>query len=347
MTEDPRDQRIRELEAEISKQAGIIEELQAKLAKFERLAGINSQNSSMAPSSDKPWQKKLRALKPSGSGRKRGGQKGHKGHKRELLETEACDAVHSVMPESCGHCATSLTGQPSAGLRRHQVTELPEIRPRVDEYQLHQVCCPQCGKQSEAALPEGVPQSSFGPRLVATVGLLTGSFRLSKRQAQALLQTTLGTEVALGSISRAERQLSAALDCAYAGAQAHVQQATNKHADETRWSVQSQKHWLWVGCTEQVAVFRIDASRSAVAAKALLATPSGILVTDRYKGYNYWPMAQRQVCARALETRVSQLGRVQQAQLLSAHRQRARALRQAPLSRLASRTGRHAHAPCV
>ncbi len=73
----------------------------------------------MVPSTDKPWQKKLRALKPSGSGRKRGGQKGHKGHKRELLETEACDAVHSVMPESCGHCATSLTRQPSAGLRRH------------------------------------------------------------------------------------------------------------------------------------------------------------------------------------------------------------------------------------
>ena len=41
-----------------------------------------------------------------------------------------------------------------------------------------------------------------------------------------------------------------------------------------------EKHWLWVGCTEQVSAFRIDASRDAVAARALLATPSGILVTD-------------------------------------------------------------------
>ena len=109
-------------------------------------------------------------------------------------------------------------------------------------------------KQSAASraklrCPRAYRKAGFGPRLVATVGLLTGSFRLSKRQAQALLQTTLGTEVALGSISRAERQLSAALDCAYAGAQTHVQQATNKHADETRWPVQSQKHWPWVSCT--------------------------------------------------------------------------------------------------
>ena len=132
---------------------------------------------------------------------------------------------------------------------------------------------------------------------MATVGRLTGSFRLSKRQAQALLQTTLGTEVAPGSISRAERQLSAALGCAYAGAQAHVQQATNKHADETRWSVQSQKHWLWVGCTERVAVFRIDASRNAVAAKALLDTPNGILVTDRSRAVRLKPPCAR--CASA------------------------------------------------
>ena len=87
------------------------------------------------------------------------------------------------------------------------------------------------GQAEEVALPEGVPQISIGPRLVRTAGPLTVSFRLSKRQARALLQTTLGTRIALGSMSRAERRLSAALGCAYAGAQAHVQRAAVKHGD--------------------------------------------------------------------------------------------------------------------
>jgi transposase len=48
---------------------------------------MNSSNSSLPPSSDTPWNKpKLRPSIPSG--KKRGGQKGHKGHHRELVPTD-------------------------------------------------------------------------------------------------------------------------------------------------------------------------------------------------------------------------------------------------------------------
>src|SRR5262245_50451730 len=49
------------------------------------------------------------------------------------------------------------------GLLRHQVTELPALKPLVTEYQLHALCCRQCGGVTRAPWPEGVPERAFGP----------------------------------------------------------------------------------------------------------------------------------------------------------------------------------------
>ena len=57
---------------------------------------------------------------------------------------------------------------------RHQVWELPEIKPQVTEYQRHRLVCPCCGETTCAELPAGVPVGQAGPRLVAFVGLADG-----------------------------------------------------------------------------------------------------------------------------------------------------------------------------
>lgn len=71
-------QRIAELEAENAELRSQLAAALARIAELEAKLGMNSSNSSMPPSSDKPWNKpKLRPRIPSG--KKRGGQKGHKG----------------------------------------------------------------------------------------------------------------------------------------------------------------------------------------------------------------------------------------------------------------------------
>jgi hypothetical protein len=64
---------------------------------------------------------------------------------------------------------------------RHQVGELPDIKPLVTEYQRHRLTCPCCGETTRGALPPGVPTGQAGPRLAAFVALLTGCFKQSKR----------------------------------------------------------------------------------------------------------------------------------------------------------------------
>ena len=86
------------------------------------------------------------------SKKKRGGQPGHKKHERPLIPTEDCDDVKPLKPTECRRCGEKLSGSDPEPLR-HQVWELPEIKPHVTEYQRHRLACPACGETTCAELP--------------------------------------------------------------------------------------------------------------------------------------------------------------------------------------------------
>lgn len=104
---DPRDARIAELEAQLRAVLARIAELEARL-------GLNSRNSNKPPSSDGPGVE--RGTKPA-TGRKPGGQKGHKGHKRELLPPEKVDSTVALHPEECSRCGDALVKKEGAPAR--------------------------------------------------------------------------------------------------------------------------------------------------------------------------------------------------------------------------------------
>jgi len=201
--QDPRDARIAELEAKVEALTKALEKALARIGELEAQLAQTSQNSSKPPSSDPPG-----APRPSKdpTGRARGGQPGHKQHKRERLEP---DEVVAVVPERCGRCQRRLRGRDPSP-RVHQVIELPEIRPHVTDYELHELGCA-CGARTRASLPEGVPTSAFGPRLTAAVALCSGRYRMPKRTVQEILRDLFGVDVALGSVSKMERFVSAAI----------------------------------------------------------------------------------------------------------------------------------------
>src|SRR4051794_938309 len=76
--------------------------LQERIHDLEARLGQNSANSSRPPSSDPP-QAPVRPTAPP-SGRKRGGQPGHRGACRRLLPIDAVDEIVPVVPEHCRHC---------------------------------------------------------------------------------------------------------------------------------------------------------------------------------------------------------------------------------------------------
>jgi transposase len=267
--------------------------LRTEVAHLKEQVNQNSSNSSKPPSSDPP-EKPKRQSKPSG--RKRGGQPGHKGQGRKLKPVEEVDKMVDIKPTCCTECGVLLLGEdPQPG--RHQVTEIPRIEPHVTEYRRHQIPCLNCGTLNQKEWPQEMPTGAFGPGLTATVGYLTGRMGMSQRDAGESLSTLFRSEVGLGSIPTLNGRVSEALAEPVAEAHEFVQQQAVVNADETSWRQQGQRQWLWIAATPLVTVFLLAASRSGQVARQLLGEQfRGIVGSDRWSAYNWLDKQRRQLC---------------------------------------------------
>ena len=278
------------------------EEKQNKLSKAlehaQEKLNINSSNSSKPPSTDIYGKKKKRRYPKSTtkSKRKQGAQLGHKGKGRKLLPTNEVDGVVVCLPPSHCQCGGRVEANEEKK-KRHQVHELPIIKPIVTEYQQVYGQCACCNKQHLGALPAGVPSGMLGIRAMATIATHTGKYHLSKRTTQAAFADHYGLEIALGTISNAEKTVSDALKAPSEEVLNYVQEAPVKHADETSHKQCGNKAWMWVGVALLVAVFLIRPTRATIEAKVLLGEKfKGILVSDRYSAYTYIDDLKRQFC---------------------------------------------------
>jgi transposase len=143
----------------------LIELLQKKIEELEEKLNANSGNSSKPPSSDPPWARKRKRKK--GKGRKRGGQPGHEGKTRELVPEDQIDKTIKCIPETCEHC-NDPDIEVSGEYLRHQILDIPEIKPHVTEYRLYSYWCSGCGRWHTAMLPleagQGMLGSAAAPR---------------------------------------------------------------------------------------------------------------------------------------------------------------------------------------
>ena len=271
---------------------------QARIHELEAQLGQNSSNSSRPPSTDPPQAPPWPKAPPTG--RKRGGQPGHRGTCRALLPVEQVDEVVVVVPEVCRHCGQPFpeTARRRRGrVWRHQVVELLPLAVRVTEYQLVARRCATCGKRTRADLPLAVPRRPFGARLTAVVALLSGRYRLSRREVRQLLQDLSAVRVSLGAVVRQEQAHSAALAPVVEEARAAVLQAPVVNMDETGWRQEPRRAWLWTVATAELTVFRVDRSRGGAVVRTLLGSEySGVVGSDRWSAYSQFPAEQRALC---------------------------------------------------
>src|ERR671925_1186198 len=114
---------LAQLRAEVAQLKATVEELAQRL-------GRHSRNSSQPPSADPPQMTRSRRAR---GGRCPGGQPGHEGQSRALVPVEEVDVVIPVKPVQCPRCQQPLQGDDPQP-QRHQVTEIPPVKPLVMEY---------------------------------------------------------------------------------------------------------------------------------------------------------------------------------------------------------------------
>jgi transposase len=271
-----------------------VEELETRLGDFEARLKLNSTNSSRPPSSDPIGVKRRPPAPPSG--KKRGGQPGHRKAQRLLVPPEKVRETFECKPTACRRCGHGLAGDDPEPLI-HQVAELPRIEPIVDEYRLHRLTCPACRATTCGVPPAGVPTGCFGPYLQAVLAMFAGAYRLGKRQVRQVAADLFGLSISTGMISKLERRSAAALEAPYHELAIAVHHAAVTNIDETSWRERLRKAWLWAVVTPLFTVFTIARNRSGEVAKALLGSEDGQVVgSDRFSAYDGIVARWRQVC---------------------------------------------------
>jgi transposase len=275
-----------------------VKELKSKIRDLEARLNTHSGNSSLPPSANPPGAPKFPPKPPTG--RKPGGQPGHKGHARVRLAAERVDHVIQYVPGACEQCRAPLPRE--AGVNDpqptwHQVAELPAVAAIVTEHQGHARWCAGCGHVTQGKIPNEVRAHAFGPKLAAAVIFLSSRCHGSKRVVMETVQTLFGVPIALGSISNLEAEAACALAPAHAQAEQAVREAPVKNADETGWSKGGKLCWLWMAATSFVACFKISAGRGKANFKELLGENiDGVVGSDRWHAYNFLDLANRQIC---------------------------------------------------
>lgn len=289
-----KDTYIKQLEAEVAKipvMQEYIKTLEKRIDELERRLGMNSRNSSKPPSSDPPGPVVVLPRRR----KKRGAQNGHPPHLRALLPQEFVKQQIHLKPNrcSCGSQHLNATDQEPV---RHQIVDIPPIKPEVVEYVQHIFRCRDCGTFVYRPLPDDVKRQYFGPGVLSIVGILTGYINTSKRKALAIINEVFSVPMSLGGLSQCEAQLAEALKQPYHEATNYVQSQQTAHADETGWPRGNRlKGWLWVLCCTRAAVFMVQAGRGQAAAQKLLGAFAAILHCDRWSGYNCFA-GLRQLC---------------------------------------------------
>ena len=272
-----------------------VEELGRQVHDLSGQVAKDSSNSSKPPSTD-GYAKKTRSLREK-SGKKPGGQAGHTGHTRSLVEHP--DETIILPPERCLHCQTGLQGLASVGCERRQMVELPEIKAKVVEYQALDVCCPNCLQVTRGTFPDEVRAAvQFGPMVKGiALYLLYGQFLPYARTAE-LLTDLCGCPLSPGTLETFVAEAADRLVETEELIKQALREAEVEGHDETGIRVQGGLRWLHVARTDQLTHYATHQKRGKEATDAIGILPDfhGITEHDSYSSYARYTQCQHALC---------------------------------------------------
>jgi transposase len=271
-----------------------IDFLQERVKELERQQAKDSHNSSLPPSSDR-FVRPPKSLRQS-SGKKAGGQKGHRGHHLEQVEMPDEVLLHEV--ERCEVCQQDVRKQPASYPERRQVRDLAPLLLRVTEHRVQEKCCPVCSHRTRAAFPAQVSApAQYGTGIQALAVYLVQGQSVPYARTSQLLHDLLGVQLSAGSIATFVGTCHRALAEVETQIKGALAKAPVIHQDETGLKVGKASHWVHVCSTASLTHYAAHAKRGrdALNAIGIMQSFSGTSVHDGLASYQGYP-CQHALC---------------------------------------------------
>jgi len=215
----------------------------------------------------------------------RGGRPGHKGYGRPAFEEAEADQVIDVEVEACRcpDCGSEDLVE-STGESRSVLESEPLKAKRVVQ-RLHGKVCRACGKRVIAKARGVLPKCLVGNQLLTNAVIM--HYEHGIPQARVAEQLGVNPATLADGFQRLARLWKAIPE----RLAEEYRKSPAMHADETPWRTNGQNGYAWLFATEELSLFIFRETRSSSVPRAVFGNDPvpGVLVVDRYAGYNRMP----------------------------------------------------------
>jgi hypothetical protein len=270
--DDPRDQRIAELEAENAELRRRIAQLEHQLQTFL-----------------------LRRKRPKGRGSPRQGtpddrrRKEHRKHPgvfRPEPPPGTTFIEHDVHPQQCTHCGSGDL-EATRTFDDHIVADVPEPKLEWHRYRRHIYRCRACQQPCQGRADLELPGAHIGPRARLLTCYSRAHLGISLGKTRDLLHDFFGLTVSRAGLLGHLRWGGTLFEPVVEELLQRLRNSPVVQGDETGWRINGQTAWAWCFRDPSLALFLIDRHRSHdVIVRVLGESFAGTLVSDFYAAYH-------------------------------------------------------------
>ena len=267
--------------------------LKAEIVKLRARLNANSTNSDKPPSTSPFLKPKSLRVK---TGRKPGGQPGHKGTTLKVLQTPDVIVKHKI--DTCSYCGADISCQAATIKKTRQVVDV-EIIPVVTEHAIESKTCSICGKETTAKFPLGVDHYiQYGDTFASIIICLNKGHYIPYERLSEISNDIFGIDVSSGTLVNIVHRCGKSLDDSMDYIKDKLKNAFVVHFDETGNRVKSKNKWRHSAGNEKYTYIETHARRGSAATDdiGILKEFKGIAIHDFWKPYYNYTACSHALC---------------------------------------------------
>lgn len=293
-------QQVEQLTSHVNELLEKLDAAYAKIAELEERLNKNSQNSSKPPSTDgyqKPSPKSLR--KPSG--KKQGGQPGHKGTTLHIAKKPTQTVFH--MPKKCANCPRQAKCRERACVAETRYVADAVVDITLIAHKSLEVECP-CGKVClRGSFPAGVnAPMQYGDTLNALVVAFHTVGAVSTNRIHELFGKVFEIPLSTGTVLKMVSNCAGKVKPVMEGVRDKIAAGPLAHFDETGSRINKHLSWVHVASTKTETFLYLSEKRGSKGMDegGVLPAFHGIAIHDCWAPYWKYDMEHSICCAHLL-----------------------------------------------